>query len=88
MVETMKKCGFIIANDDEKFLVYYTFIGGACVRSWTLSLNDALVFQERSLALMAVEKMTPSFRLWVLELYETDKQFALATDEDEKPDWL
>jgi len=60
------------------------------LKSWALHPQLSLLFKTRSDALFVFKKVKKevSYKIWILELIETEDQFVLAMDEDDKPDWM
>ena len=85
----MKKLGFIIANEIEEFLANYSVNEGSIARSWAIVPDLAMVFSTRKNALKVVEKLDYSSKLYVLELHENNKQYAvLAHESEDPPKWI
>lgn len=84
----MRKLGYVIVNDDEEYLADYQDRGGVRVRWWARVPDFARVFSTRSKASDVLKKMAHHSRLWILELHETDRQLAVVSGEEKRPEWL
>jgi hypothetical protein len=80
--------GYVIANGDEEYLVEAKERGAVHVRAWSRVPDVARRFPSRHAALKACRKMAVGYPLYVLELYESEAQFMVATDRADRPGWL
>jgi hypothetical protein len=84
MQRLKKMLGFIVANDNEEFLMNY----GENGLLWSATPELAMLFPTRKKADIAVIELQYKTRLWVLLLFERKHQLILGSDSDEMPHWL
>lgn len=87
--QQLKEVGFVIANEREEFLhSMKTKPGISQSRGWVPMPDFAKVYPTRALALEDVRQLDVSYPVWVLVLLESEGQFAVGSDEDNRPSWL
>jgi hypothetical protein len=84
----MNPVGFLISSDREEFLLDYSINSGHIKRVWSPILSTAKVFDTRLQAQTVLIKLNCSYRLWVLQLLETDEHFIVTTGSSIRPKWL
>ncbi len=85
----MKTVGFVLATDQETYLEDFRIDqGGSIFRLWSPLVSSAKVFQSKSQAESVMQKISCSYRLWLLQLLETDTSFVVTTGSTVRPKWL
>ena len=80
---------FILANDQEEFLVDYKNQPGAISRGWGLFPDRAKRFPTRQAAEHAIRKLEAGYPVYAVELLDDGDRFIVAADEDHpRPSWL
>jgi hypothetical protein len=82
------KRGYVIASEQQDFLQVFKQTPLGIFKGWCLSPEIAKVYETYSKASRDVKKLDVSYRVWILELWETDKQFIVGSSSEDKPDWL
>jgi hypothetical protein len=80
--------GFVIANSDEEFLHDWKRGPGYSLLHWALSPALAHVFQTSQHARDVITLLDHHSKLWVLDLFESQNAFVVATDAKKRPKWL
>jgi hypothetical protein len=84
-----KHLGFIIANNDEEFLVAWRRRPGSYGNAWTSFPDLAHLFPSPELASNVIKVMDFYSKLWVLSLFELpDGQIFVGSNDEKKPEWL
>lgn len=80
---------FILANDQEEFLVDYKNECGVIARVWGLLPDRAKRYPTRRAADYAISKLEAGHPVYVLELLDEGDRFIVAADEAfPRPSWL
>lgn len=83
----MKRKGYVIANENEEFLAEWKESDLGRLLKWSQTPEFALIFHDKKHAKKAIDKLTDK-KLWILVLLENKKQYAVGSDEEDKPHWL
>lgn len=85
----IKEVGFIIANEREEFLHSVNAKPGLYqALGWSPVSDFAKVYSTRALAVDEANKLDVSYPVWVLLLLESEGQFAVGSDDENRPPWL
>lgn len=80
--------GYVIANDDEEFLIDVRESKSAVVKAWARHPDFALVFVTRGEARRMILKLHQHCKLWALELWDMGSQLIVTTPDKTAPRWL
>lgn len=83
-----RKIGYVIANNDEEFLIDVRESKSAVVKAWARYPDFALVFVTRLEARQMIFKLRQHCTLWALELWDFGSQLVVTTPEPNAPAWL
>jgi len=83
-------CGYVIASESEEFLVHFEEIEDFYVRkAWAITPMLAFRYTlPQALDVFEKLKKDVSYRIWILELFETEDNLFLASDAEDQPPWL
>lgn len=87
-IKNAKSIGFVIANSHEEFLAHFKHNPGYVLKAWSFHPEDAHIFPSRELAKNCVRLLDHFERLYVLDLYETEKQLFVVDEIKTAPHWL
>ena len=85
----MNKNGFVIANQDEEFLVYLKEKPGCTLKGWGRSPEQAKVFKTRFQAIQTMKKIgTEKYSLWLLSYSDIGEQIEIGCNDETLPPWF
>jgi len=87
-LDEAKKLGYVIASPNCDYLGFFKINHMGIFKGWVLTPEKAIIYGTRRAAAKIVKKLDVSYEVWILELWETDKQFIVGSSSEDKPDWL
>jgi len=82
------KIGYVIANDNEEFLVFDQTTRHSSSRAWSVLPDLAQLFPSRRLAEKSAKLLDVENPLWVLQLIETPDNYLIRSESKDRPSWL
>lgn len=83
-----KKLGYVIASEQEDYLARFKKSSAGIFKGWSPTPEQAIVYDTYLKASKVLKQLVVSYRVWILELWETDKQLIVASSSEDKPHWL
>lgn len=87
-LDKAKKLGYVIASEHEDYLGVFKINSMGIFKGWVLTPEKAIIYATRREASKIVKKLDVSYKVWILELWETEKQLIVASSSEDKPHWL
>jgi hypothetical protein len=84
----MKFLGYVIANGSEEFLAHFRTQADSSAMVWAKIPDFAFPFSTLRAAQSAVHEIDVSYKVWILSLFESETQYLVSTDQEDKPSWL